>query len=215
MHEGPEEPNQFEDFKIKCRRADTRQMKDAATGCQFACPGFDSISCPCLNSIGKSLWREELSHRDYLDTSLGSGNAKLAKYRMTYLRIVSQQPFRLGTFFSNSVSAFSRFTVVKMRGQHLPAIQIKEGGFKTCQGKGSYFCGLVHLGGRGFISPRNQQQQVCIRQFWKLLYIENRGGKTQRDLIHKARGRPGDFNLKHNMVIANNFHFLLQTSLLI
>lgn len=24
MHEGPEEPNQFEDFKIKCRRADTR-----------------------------------------------------------------------------------------------------------------------------------------------------------------------------------------------
>lgn len=28
MHEGPEEPNQFEDFKTKCRKTDTRQVKD-------------------------------------------------------------------------------------------------------------------------------------------------------------------------------------------
>lgn len=33
MYEGPEKPNQFEDFKTKCRRADTRQIKDTATGC--------------------------------------------------------------------------------------------------------------------------------------------------------------------------------------
>lgn len=88
-----EDPNQFEDFKTVWKSRYQIGERCSNWALVWICPGFDSISCPCLNSIGKSLCREEFCHRDYLDTSLGSGNAKLAKYRMTYLRRVSSQPF--------------------------------------------------------------------------------------------------------------------------
>jgi len=59
--------------------------------------------------------KNEVAERRLPSSSQGSSNAQRAKHRTSYSSIVSWQPLSSEAFFSNSVSAFSRFTVVKKR----------------------------------------------------------------------------------------------------